>query len=335
MFASIETMTREEVIESVRSMLTRAQFEVSNPLSMRGTRFDIIARRDEILIIIKVLSNVDAFSKDNAEELLCIGQALGASPILVGERSGSGEIEAGIIYSRFGIPIISVETLADYIIEGVPPLIFAASGGFYVKIDSELMHKIREERNISLGTLAEIAGVSRRTIQMYEGGMGAMIDAALRLEEYLDQPILMPIDPFAPIQKIKNTQKKEIASPAPQPATQDVFTKEVFNTLSTMGFSVTPVTRSPFEALAQDSQILILTALGKDENTILSKAASVSDISRITGRYSVLIIERGRGRENIGGTPLIDREELKSIDETYVLYDIVSSRGDSNETNKN
>ena len=102
-----------------------------------------------------------------------------------------------------------------------------------------------------------------------------------------------------------------------------------------MGFSVTPVTRSPFEALAQDSQILILTALGKDENTILSKAASVSDISRITGRYSVLIIERGRGRENIGGTPLIDREELKSIDETYVLYDIVSSRGDSNETNKN
>ena len=111
MFASIETMTREEVIESVRSMLTRAQFEVSNPLSMRGTRFDIIARRDEILIIIKVLSNVDAFSKDNAEELLCIGQALGASPILVGERSGSGEIEAGIIYSRFGIPIISVETL--------------------------------------------------------------------------------------------------------------------------------------------------------------------------------------------------------------------------------
>ena len=125
-------MTREEAIESVRAMLTRAQFEVSKPLSMRGTRFDIVARRDDILIIIKVLSNVDAFSKDNAEELLCIGQALGASPILIGERSGSGEIESGIIYSRFGIPIISVGTLSDYIIEDVPPLIFSASGGFYV-----------------------------------------------------------------------------------------------------------------------------------------------------------------------------------------------------------
>ena len=328
-------MTREEAIETVRTMLTHAQFEVSKPLSMRGTRFDIVARLDEVLIIIKVLSNVDAFSKDNAEELLCISQALGASPILIGERSGSGEIESGIIYSRFGIPIISVGTLSDYIIENVPPLIFAASGGFYVKIDSELMHQIREEKNISLGTLAEIAGVSRRTIQMYEGGMGAMIDAALRLEEYLNQPILVPIDPFAPIQKLKTSQKKEIApATVPQPSTQDVFSKEVFNTLSTMGFSVTPVTRSPFEALAQDSQILILTALGKDENSILSKAASVSDISRVTGRCSVVIIERGRGRESIGGTPLIDREELNSIDETYVLYDIVSSRSDSNETNK-
>lgn len=328
-------MTREEVIDSVRSMLTRAQFEVSNPLSMRGTRFDIVARRDTTLLIIKVLSNVDAFSKDNAEELLCIGQALGASPILIGERSGSGEIEDGIVYSRFGIPIISTGTLSDYLIEEVPPLIFAASGGFYVKIDSELMHKIREERNISLGTLAEIAGVSRRTIQMYEGGMGAMIDAALRLEEYLNQPILVPIDPFAPVvQRIKANQKKEIPAPSPQPMpnTQDIFSKEVFNTLSTMGFSVTPVTRSPFEALAQDSQILILTALGKDEGSILSKATSVSDISRVTGRFSVIIIERGRGRESIGGTPLIDREELKNIDETYVLYDIVSSRSDSNET---
>ena len=330
-------MTREEVIDSVRSMLTRAQFEVSNPLSMRGTRFDIVARRDTTLLIIKVLSNVDAFSKDNAEELLCIGQALGASPILIGERSGSGEIEDGIVYSRFGIPIISTGTLSDHIIEEVPPLIFAASGGFYVKIDSELMHKIREERNISLGTLAEIAGVSRRTIQMYEGGMGAMIDAALRLEEYLNQPILVPIDPFAPTtQRIKTSQKKEIPTPSPQPMsnTQDVFSKEVFNTLSTMGFSVMPVTRSPFEALAQDSQILILTALGKDEGSILSKATSVSDISRVTGRCSVIIIERGRGRESIGGTPLIDREELKNIDETYVLYDIVSSRSDSNETSK-
>lgn len=199
-------MTREEAIETVRTMLTHAQFEVSKPLSMRGTRFDIVARRDEVLIIIRVLSNVDAFSKDNAEELLCISQALGASPILIGERSGSGEIESGIIYSRFGIPIISVGTLSDYIIENVPPLIFAASGGFYVKIDSELMHQIREEKNISLGTLAEIAGVSRRTIQMYEGGMGAMIDAALRLEEYLNH--ISAYRSICPNTEVENIAKK-------------------------------------------------------------------------------------------------------------------------------
>ena len=50
------------------------------------------------------------------------------------------------------------------------------------------MKRLREERSISLGTLAEIAGVSRRTIQMYENGMGAMIDVAIRLEEFSTSP---------------------------------------------------------------------------------------------------------------------------------------------------
>ena len=44
--------------------------------------------------------------------------------------------------------------------------------------------------------LADVAGVSRRTIQMYESGMGAMIDAALRLEEYLDTEIIETVNPF-------------------------------------------------------------------------------------------------------------------------------------------
>ena len=184
------------MIEAVRSVLAKSGFFVSRPLAMRGISFDVVARRDDTLLIIKILSNVDAFSKDNAEEMLTLGEALGASPLLVGERSGSGELDESIVYSRFGVPIISLTTLIDHLLEGVPPFIFAAPGGLYVKLDSNLMKRLREERSISLGTLAEIAGVSRRTIQMYENGMGAMIDVAIRLEEFLNQPIVVPVNPF-------------------------------------------------------------------------------------------------------------------------------------------
>ena len=185
-------MTRENLINTTRAILAKAGYDVSSALSLRSICFDVVGRKDDKLLIIKILSNVDAFSRDNADEMKVLADALCASPLLIGERSSSGELEPGIVYSRFNIPILSNETLA----EEVPPFIFAAPGGLYVKLDSNLLKAVREERGISLGSLAEIAGVSRRTIQMYETGMGAMIDAAMRLEEFLDVPIIEPVDPF-------------------------------------------------------------------------------------------------------------------------------------------
>ena len=326
-------MHRDDLIEAVRSVLGMSGFYVSRPLAMRGISFDIVARRDDVLLIIKILSNVDAFSKENADELTTLGEALGASPILIGERSGSGDIDESIVYSRFGVPIISLRTLKDHLLEGVPPFIFAAPGGLYVKLDSDLLKKVREERNISLGTLAEIAGVSRRTIQMYESGMGAMIDVAIRLEEFLDRPIVTPVNPFHPI----GQRPKEKEAPAKEQqgsASQDIFGQEVFMKLRGLGFSIVPIARSPFEALTRDEHILILTGLGKDESRLMEKATVVADISRITERRSVIFIEKERTRQNIGGTPLVCKDELKRISESYVLYELVNARSEDDEKSK-
>lgn len=314
-------MQRNELLERVRFFLARTGFYVSRPLPRRSISFDIVARRDDTLMIVKVLSNVDAFSRDNAEEMKVLAEALEASPLLVGERSGSGNIEEGIVYSRFSVPIIAVETLADYLMEGVPPFIFAAPGGLYVKLDSPRLKSIREERNISLGTLAEVAGVSRRTIQMYESGMGAMIDAALRLEEYLDESLVLPIDPLA--------QTSECSGHEMELQELDIFSKEIFEMLSSMGFSILPTVKCPFEALTSDNDLLFLTGLGKDERKLKDKARMVTDISRITEKRSVIFIERIRSRGSVEGTALIGRDELKKLVNTDKLLDLVEDRSDS------
>ena len=316
-------MHRDELIEVVRSILARSGFYVSRPLNMRGISFDIVARLDDRLLIIKILSNVDALSKENAEEMSTLAEALGASPLLIGERSGSGEIEESIVYSRFGIPIISLKTLADHLLEGVPPFIFAAPGGLYVKLDSDQLKKAREERSISLGTLAEVAGVSRRTIQMYENGMGAMIDVAIRLEEFLNMPIVTAVDPFAPPaprgkEKVGRPIKVEV----------DLFGREVFGSLQRLGFSIQPTARCPFEALSKDDRIVILTGLGNDESKLVEKALVVCDIARIAERCSVIIIERSSSRTNIGGTAIVGRDELSKLTESTRLYDLVSERSE-------
>ena len=126
-------MVREDLINTTRAILAKAGYDISAPLSLRSVCFDVVARRGKDLLIIKVLSNVDAFSRENAEEMKVLADALSASPILIGERSSSGELEAGIVYSRFNIPILSNDTLADHLLEEVPPFIFAAPGGLYVR----------------------------------------------------------------------------------------------------------------------------------------------------------------------------------------------------------
>jgi putative transcriptional regulator len=314
---------REDLIERVRFILIKSGFTVSNPINMRSISFDMVARKDGRLIIVKVLSNVDAFSKDNAEEMKVLAEALEASTLLIGERSGSGKLETGIVYSRFSIPIVSLSTLRDHLIEEVPPFIFAAPGGLYVRLDSDLLKRMRETEGISLGTLAEVAGVSRRTIQMYEGGMGAMIDAALRLEEFLKMPILTPIDPF--------DYRPEAEERKLGPESMDIFSLSVFNVLRTMGYSIVPTIRCPFEALTKDNRILILTGLGTDESKLKQKAQVVSDLSRITGQRSVIFVERIKSRNSVEGTALVGRKELQDLDDRQELFELVISRSEEDE----
>lgn len=311
-------MRREDLIESARGVLVAAGFNVSQPINMRSISFDIVARRDGKLLIIKILSNVDAFSRDNALEMKVLAEALDASPVLIGERSSSGDLEPGIVYTRFNIPIISNETLADYLLEDVPPFIFAAPGGLYVHLDSELLHKARETQSISLGTLAEIAGVSRRTIQMYETGMGAMIEAALKLEEFLGVPIIESLDPFV-YEKDESIISCEINRGT---ATET----PVFNFLLDLGYSLVPVRRSPFEALTKDAKLVILTGLGNDDAKLIQKANMVSDISVVAGQRSVIFVDRLKRNDSIGSTALIGNDELKKIDDPSQLLELVFNR---------
>ncbi|WP_400241260.1 transcriptional regulator [Methanomethylophilus alvi] len=314
-------MTREEMVNTTRAILAKAGFDVSSAINIRSICFDVVGRRDKTVLIIKVLGNVDAFSRENADEMKIMADALDASPILIGETSSSGKLEKGIIYTRFKIPIISNETLADQLLEEVPPFIFAAPGGLYVKIDSDTLRQIREERGISLGTLAETAGVSRRTIQMYENGMGAMIDAALRLEEFLDTPIIEPLDPFD-YQKDDSVRSHEVSGRGNSTG----FTP--LDRLVNIGFSITPIFRGPFEAITRDNDhnMVLLTGIGTEESKLIQKALIASELSNLTHKHSVVIVQKKHSTDSIKSTALVTDDELRKIDDKSELTDIILSR---------
>ena len=317
-------MNRSQMTKRVREMLARCGFFVSEDYGLRGTSFDVICRRDNVLLVIKVLVNIDGFSKANAEQMKTLAKLLKAAPVVMGERCGAGDLSEGIIYLRHDVPILTFTTMKEYFEGGVPPFIFAAPGGLYAKIDPEMIKKARLERGLSLGALADIAGVSRKAIQMYENGtMSATLPVVDRLERFLGEPIVTAINPF-------NSGEGAEGEPEVPGSGEEtnLFRKGVFEKLTGLGYTVIPTRKCPFDAISESNMkaTILLTGVGQADGACLQKARVIANISRITERVGVLFLDRRMSRENIGGTPVICREELKRIQDEDKMVKLIQDR---------
>lgn len=311
------TANREQLILRVREDLAKCGFFLTEPHNLRSVSFDVIARRDNQLLILKILSNIDSLSQGDADDLRVLASALGASPMIVGLHSSASELDDGILYTRFGLPILSERSFETLMLEGVPPLVYAAPGGLYVRIDGETVRSAREARSISLGTLAEAAGVSRKAIQMYETGMGAMVEIAARIEEFLDEPIVVPLDPF--------DFTTEMAASLRKLEVMDDANIEIFDMLREIGYMVLPTRRCPFDAFAREEELL-LTGIGGEERLVERKARVVGNLSRVTEKKSVIIVRRESRVKAIDGTPLVSEDELRRADHSEDLMKLIVRR---------
>ncbi len=310
-------MGRNQLVDEVRSVLAKTGFYLTEKGGGRGLSFDLVGRRDDLLLFLKILQNVDAFSRGTADELRALATSLRGSPLVVGERSGSGPLEDGVIYSRFGVPIVSRRTFVDLFEEGVPPFMFSAPGGLFVRIDAEVLRAARDRHGVSLGDLAEVAGVSRRTIQMYMEGMSATVDIAMRLEEFLREPLVLPVDPFA--------YTKETGDMLRDFEELERFERDVFRKLQALGFGVLPTVRCPFDALTTRETTMLAGVPTRDER-LDDKARVVGDVSAVVERDAVLFVEVQTSRESIDGTPLIKKGELRKIRDPDEIEDLIAER---------
>ena len=187
-------MSQDRQLQLVTSVMITAGFEVSERFTLRPRSFDLIARNNGTLLVIKVVSHIDSVSEEVAFDIELISRLLGGIPLIVGERAREAELERGAVYVRYGIYAVSPATLYDYFVEKIPPLVYASPGGLYVNINGDALKDLREKRNMSLGDLGNVLGVSRRTISKYESGMGTTLDVAIRIEEFFNTGVVESID---------------------------------------------------------------------------------------------------------------------------------------------
>jgi len=323
------TRPRDRWIDRIRAMLERAGFYVVATTGARPSSFDLIARRDATLLLVKALKNIDALDADEAARLKELGRLFPAVILVLGQRSGAAVLEEGVVYSRYGVPIVQEATLREYLEKALPPFLYASPGGIFARVDGERLRALRLARGLSLGALASIAGVSRRAIQLYEEGQGAEATVVERIEAHFDEPLVRPLVIFdLPVRAQRRTAESpaETAPERPLAPTGDALRDGVFRQLDGLGLEVTVTVRAPFDALARAQEIL-LTGVGS-LRTATRRAEILHGIARVTEGHAMFVVREQVHRSTIAGLPILNVAELKRHrDPEELLEDITEREG--------
>ena len=313
-------MSRSALVGNVTAMLKDAGFVVSDRCAIRPKSFDVAARRGNDVLLLKILGNIDAFDAKTGAEMRRLGEYLHATPVVIGLRTRDEELDPGVVYFRHGVPVFSPNTALDLFVDGVPPLIYAAPGGLYVNIDSEVLADAREDRDWSLGQLAQELGVSRRTVSKYEDGMDASVEVAAQLEEMFEE------DLTSPVSVLDGAESVHEADDLPDAPEVDPDDQPIVTVLTRVGYEVHPTDRAPFKTVSEDEdEQQVLTGHSTFTKTAEKRARIMSSVGRVTRTRSVYVVDDA-SRESVEGTAIIEQAEMEDIEEQDDLRNLIHDR---------
>ena len=308
-------LTRSQLLQQIENLLKSQGYKTSD-IYDQGS-FDIVARKNLLILLLKTFQNIDSINESNAHEMKQLANIFLASPIIIGEKSRNGPLEEGVIYERYDIPAIGFETMKNMILYNEYPEILADRGGYFVKIDGNVIKQYREDYSLSLKDLADLAHVSRATMYKYENEIvRANAETAMILEEILNTKVTLDIDLLK------------------QPQQEDIKFSDVNDTLdlSKLGYGVVSTNKSPFDAVAKmkssDKQSPLMANVEKNrtEKTLKRMAIPLKDLSMVTTSEPVFIINNEKIKESIGTIPVIKSWELKEFENSKELLKMIKER---------
>lgn len=308
-------LTRSQLLQNIENLLKSQGYKTSD-IYDQGS-FDIVARKNLLILLLKTFQNIDSINESNAHEMKQLANIFLASPIIIGEKSRNGFLEEGVIYERYDIPTIGFETLKNMIVYNEYPEILADRGGYFVKIDGNVIKQYREEYSLSLKDLADLAHVSRATMYKYENEIvRANTETAMILEEILNTKVTLDID------LLKQPKKDDI----------EFSNGDDTLDLSKLGYGVVSTNKSPFDAVAKmkssnnQSPLMANVEKNRTEKTLKRMAVPLKDLSMVTTSEPVFIINNEKIKESIGTIPVIKSWELKEFENSKELLKLIKER---------
>lgn len=232
---------------------------------------DIIVAYNSKKLVIKV--STDKITKEELMDLEKFSYIAESFPIII-----TDETEEDIALQKDKVVGLSLDGLKR-VIEGDKIYVYRTRGGMFVRIRSDILRRKREEMKYSMGDLAKMLGVSRKTIYDYENGESDVsIEIAEKLVDIFGSDIIGDIFQDLP-SRIENFDidfKK------------DKGYLHLLDILSAEGFNVARLRLTAADIIAaKDGQKLLVTMEPKKQDFALKK---INEAHKIATKFKLNLI---------------------------------------------
>jgi putative transcriptional regulator len=301
---------KEEDVRKAINVLEGAGFQVSDCSQVRSC-FDLLARRGDVLLLVKVLGNIEGVTYRLAAELRSAAHSLSGTPLIVGDHMKTAALAPGIIYTRYDVHVVNMESFSEMLGQKIP-LIYSVRGNYCVRINCDLLSQIRKKENYTQEELAEKLGVSKQSIHRYESSGRISLEIAERLVDLLKEDLMLPGKVLAADQAPPGDEVSSFLTD---------LKKAAFQEFRNMGLAAS-FTNAPFDIIAAETagSERILTIASDDRKGLMRKAEIIKEIAEMTGCLRVCITNRSCDLDVV----VIKPRELSEIKEKEEFIRILS-----------
>ncbi len=300
---------REMILGKLISVLQRKGFAVTSFIHS-NICFDLIAKSPTLTLIIKVYSNIDAIRAGQGRELKKVADIFNATALIVGGKTKAFSLNDGIIYERYDIPVLTINSLKELLEEKIPAVRYF-KGRNIVELDGNKLREHRKRLGLTLEELAEKLGLTAESIHRYEKGASTSLGTAERLEEILKTDLVKGINLFEERGKEGKVYDEE-------------FNDRILEKVHDLGLKLAVFEHAPFKAYSKPKESLLIQK-GKKRPEIERKALQLKKTKSIFDSDSLIIAEKYRYK-SAGEIPVIKEEELDSLSRYRDLRKLIKER---------
>jgi len=277
--------------------------------------FDLVAKRPDLTLVLKVFNNIDALREEHAAELRKISSLFNATVLVVGEKSKAFSLAKGVLYERLGLTALSLSSLAELLEEKFPSVRYF-KGKSIVELDSKRLKEKRKKMGLTLQELADKIDSTVESVHRYEKGATASLSAAEKLEDALDEQLVQKINLFEqPVER-----EKELF--------EESFEDKALGKVHDLGVKVAVFKHSPFKAFARPKDSLLIGKAGARPE-FGRRAAELSKTKKAFEGKPV-IISKELSYSSVSCIPIIGEQELDSLSKFKDLMDLIRERESQN-----